>query len=126
MITLSAAGVTAPLHPDLYWSDEFSWSKVERASSRTVTGARIVQIGEKVGGRPITLGPEGDNSGWIPRATLDQLKTWADTPGLTLTLNMRGQNRTVEFESLEARPLVHFNDVQPGDYYLVTLRLTEV
>lgn len=125
MITLTAGGTTVTLNPDLYWSDEFNWQTVERSVSRSITGARIVQVGAKVGGRPITLQPEDDGSGWTRRDALEQLQAWANTPALALTLSLRGVTRAVEFESLEARPVIHFNDTEPGDYYLVTLRLTE-
>lgn len=132
-ISLAAGGVTLQLDPDLHWSDEFSWNAVEQAVERSVTGALIVYTGIRTGGRPITLQPADDGSAWMPRATLAQLQAWEANAALTLTLNLRGVDRTVVFRRhdgvpIEARPVQFVADPLPGgfgDWYLVTLRLME-
>jgi hypothetical protein len=132
-LTLTVGGTTVELDPDLFWSDEFAWSRVSQTVQPSINGALIVQQSVMQGnaGRPITLQPEGDDSAWVSRATLDQLKVWADTPLLTLTLaGLRGTSRSVMFRqqdgALDSRPVVHYSDVEGSDNYLVTLRLMEV
>ena len=130
-ITLSHAGTTLALHPDLYWSDETSWHPVEQSAQRSITGALIVSSALRLGGRPITLQPVNDDSAWMPRATVDQLCAWAAVPGRQMTLALRGQAYETAFRhhdgaAVEAEPVVFFNDVQASDLYRVTLRLMEI
>jgi hypothetical protein len=129
-ITLSAGAVNLPLHPDLYWADEFSYTPVEQATERSVSGALIVDTYLRDSGIPITLQPDDDDSAWMTHATLSQLRTWAAVPGQVMVLTLRGLARTVIFRhedgAIEAQPVVHFSDTQSADMYRVTLRLMEV
>lgn len=130
-VTLSDGTTTVELDPDLFWSDEFEWDAVEQSATYTLTGALSVQQSTKLAGRPITLLPEDDSSAWMPRAALEQLRTWASTPMQVLTLaGLRGVSRSVIFRrqsgSIEARPVVHYSDVDGSDNYRVTLRFMEV
>lgn len=129
MITLSDSTTTLPLNPDLYWSDEDAWNPVQQNVERTITGALDVQVGVMVGGRPITLEPEDDESAWMTSEQVSQLRNWAAVPGQELTLTLRGVERTVIFRhqdgGFEARPVVHFRDRLPGDFYLCVIRLME-
>jgi hypothetical protein len=129
-ISLTNAGTTIALPADLQWTDEYAWQAVEQSVERSITGALIVQPAAKQGGRPITLAPLDERSGWITRATLEQLRAWAAVPGLALTLTLRGVARAVAFRhqdtAIEARPLVHFEDVQDTDNYLATVRFMEI
>lgn len=130
---LSDGTTTIALNPDLLWSDEFNWQPVEQTATRTVTGALIVQTSERIGGRPITLEPEDDDSGWMTRTVIEQLRNWAALPGKQLTLTLRNETRAVAFRhqdgpGLEARPVVHYRDSDIGgeDFYLATLRFMEI
>lgn len=130
-ITLSDGTTTLPLDSDLYWADENSWAPVGQTAQRTITGALIVSASQRVGGRPITLQPVDENSAWMTRATVEQLRNWAAVPGKQLTLTLRGVARTVVFRhhegnAIEDSPVMHYSDVQPGDYYRVVLRLMEI
>lgn len=129
-ITLTNGGTTIALDPDLLWSDEFDWHPVEQSQERSITGALIVQASVRVAGRPITLQPEDERSAWTSRATLEQLQDWAGVPGMTFTLALRGEIRNVIFRhqdtAIEAKPLVHFSDVDAADNYLVTYRFMEI
>lgn len=129
MITLADSITTLALNPDLYWSDEDAWNPVQQSVERTITGALDVQVGAMVGGRPITLEPEDDDSAWMTSAQVAQLRNWAAVPGQELTLTLRGVERTVIFRhqdgGFEARPVVHFRDRLPGDFYLCVIRLME-
>lgn len=129
-ITLAVGGTSVTLHPDLYWSDENDWHPVEQSAQRTITGALVVSTHQRVGGRPITLQPIDDASAWMPRATVEQLRNWAAVAGQELTLTLHGVARTVIFRhhdgaAVEATPIVHFDEMESTDWYVVTLRLME-
>ena len=130
-ITLSDGTSTVTLNPDLFWSDESEWQPVEQRVERTLTGALIVSVATRTGGRPITLQPEDDASGWMTRNVVEQLRNWAAVPGKTLTLTLRSTTRSVIFRhhdgvAVDATPVVHFNDVDASDFYRCTVRLMEV
>lgn len=128
-ITLAVGATTVGLHPDLYWADETDWQPVEQSMQRTVTGAIVLSAATRVAGRPITLQPTDERSAWLTRAAIDQLRAWAAIPGQEMTLTLRGAPRTVVWRhqdgAIEAAPLVHYSDVDAGDYYLATLRFME-
>ena len=130
MITLADATTTLEVDRDLFWSDEDNWHPVAQNVERTITGALDIQVAALQKGRPITLEPEDDSTAWMPRAAVDQLRNWAAVPGKVLTLTLRGEVRSVMFRhqdgGLEATPVVHYRDVVPNDWYLVTVRLMEV
>jgi hypothetical protein len=131
MTTLADDDTTINLHDDLFWSDEHGWNQVGQSSERTITGSLVVQAALLLAGRPITLQPENDSSAWMTRAVVDQLRNFAAVPGKEMTLTLRGTPRTVIFRhhdgiALDARPVVHYSDVEAGDFYLVTLRFMEV
>ena len=132
-ITLQYGDDTLPLDPDLYWADENQYSPVQQTIDPSLTGALIVQVDGDAArpGRPITLEPENEFSAWMIRADIDTLNEWGAIPGATFTLTLRGVARTVMFRhqdkpAIDARPVTHFSDVQPEDYYLVTLKFMEV
>lgn len=130
-ITISDGVTAVDLHPDLLWSDEFNWNPVEQTAERTITGAMVVSAATRVAGRPITLEPQDDSSAWISRSTIAQLRNWCETPGRVLSLTLRGATRDVIFRhhdgtAVEAKPVVHFADVQDLDWYRLTLRLMEI
>lgn len=123
-----AVGVTSiALDPDLFWSDEFEWASTEQSISRSCTGAMIIHVGSRIGGRPITLQPEDSNSGWMTRADMAQIQGWANTPGQVMTLTIRGTAYPVMFRHhdgspFEARPVVHYADPENTDWLLLTLK----
>jgi hypothetical protein len=130
-ITISDGATTLALNSDLLWADELSWHPVEQSVERSLTGALIVDVNTKVGGRPITLQPEDESSGWMQRSTVETLRNWAAVAGKTLTLTLRGTARTVMFRhhegaALDAAPIQHFSDVDADDWYRCTLRFMEV
>jgi hypothetical protein len=131
MTTLADGTTTITVPDDLLWSDEFAWSPVEQTVERGLTGSSIVQVGTKTNGRPITLGADADNVGWVTRTTLDALYGFASVAGKVMTLTYRGTARQVIFRhqdngAVEASPVIPYADVQPTDYYRVALRFTEV
>ena len=132
-ITLQYGVETLPLDPDLYWVDENQYSPVEQSVDVGLNGALIVQADGDANrpGRPITLQPEDEFSAWMIRADLDQLNAWAAIADADFVLTLRGVTRNVKFRhqdkpAVDAKPVVHFSDVQAGDFYLVTLKFMEV
>jgi hypothetical protein len=129
-INLTVGATVLELPPDLYWEDEFGWHPVEQSAERTITGGLVLQYAARTTGRPITLRPYEQTCAWMPATTLQQLQTWAATPGVELELLLRGVTRTVVFRhqdtAIEAEPVLHFDDLQPGDFYLATLRFMTV
>lgn len=129
-IVISDGVTTIDLDPDLFWEDEFTWQPVEQASERSITGSLVVDVGERIAGRPITLRPEDDRSGWITRATMAQLQTWASVPGQQLTLTLRSVEHRVIYRhqdrAIDAEPRVHYADPQPTDWLLATLRFITI
>lgn len=130
-ITLSNNTTTLTLPDALNWTDEYSWSPVEQTKSYTTTGALLIEESVKQAGRPITL--EGDvNKTWCTRSVVDQLRAWAVTPNIRLTLTIRGVSRGVTFNheagALQGLPVVFYADgsIESSDYYAPTLRLIEI
>lgn len=130
MITLADETETIVLHKDLLWADEANWNPVEQTFQRTLTGAGVLQAALRVGGRPITLQPEDDRSAPTTRAVLDKLRNWAAVPAKEMVLTLGGAVYNVVFRhqdtGLEASKWIHFDNVEPTDIYLITLRLQEI
>lgn len=130
MITLSDGTNTLELHPDLFWSDEDNWHPVAQAVQRTITGALDIQVAAMNKGRRITLEPEDDSTAWMSSAIVQQLRNLAAVPGQQMVLTLRGESRTVIFRhqdgGFEAKPVVHYRDRVPGDWYLCVIRLMEI
>lgn len=130
-LTLSDGTTTLQLPEDLYWADEFSWNPVQQSVEPTITGALIVSSAAKLAGRQITLQPEDDSSAWMQRSTLEALRNFAAEPGKEMVLTLRGQPYDVVFRhqegsAIDSSPVMHFSDVDAGDYYRVTIRLMEI
>lgn len=130
MITLSYLTTTLTLPDDLLWSDRFDWQSVEQVKAYTLTGALILESGAKQTGRPITLQPEDQSAAWCPLSLLETLRAWADVAGREMVLTINGNAYDVVFRhedgAISATPVVHFNSDAPGDFWLVTLRFTEI
>lgn len=115
------------LPDNLQWTDEYDVASVLQSARRTLDGTLVTFSRRVVGGRPITLESTAD-MGWVPRATVDALRALAQVPGATYPLELRGQGFMVMFRhqdgaALSATPLLPYAQPNPGDYYLVTLRL---
>lgn len=129
-ITLTVGATVLELDPDLAWSDEFAWAATEQSVSRSLTGALIVQLGLRQAGRPITL-VASDSSGWMSRAAMAQLQAWADIPGQTMTLALRGVAYPVMFRHHDGGPfdavlVVDYSDPEDTDWVVPTLRFMTV
>ncbi len=132
-ITLTNGGTTLSLPPDLIWADELTWSAVAQSTERGIFGTLIIDAMARNGGRPITLQGDGD-SAWIDRGTLRTLGAWAQTPGLRMALDVRGEVFSVVFDhgpeeetrAIAMSAVIDYSDKQDGDYYCsLVLRFIE-
>ena len=132
-ITLTNSGTTLSLPPDLIWADELTWSAVAQSAERGIFGTLIIDAMARNGGRPITLQGDGD-SAWIDRGTLRTLGAWAQTPGLRMALDVRGEIFSVIFDhgpeeetrAIAMSAVIDYSDKQDGDYYCsLVLRFIE-
>lgn len=126
MTTLSDGTTTLNLSDDLVWTDEFAWRPVAQQVDRSVTGALLIQTAALTAGRPITLASDA-TSGWLTRAQVDQMATWAAIVGRTLTLVLRGTTYSVAFSAaFDATPVVQYSDVLSTDHYTAIVRFITV
>lgn len=113
----------------LIWIDEFDWTPVESNVSYSLTGAQIIEQGTKQAGRPISLSPPDDTMGWMMRADLMVLKTWAQTAGRRMTLTINGDDYQVMFASgnpITAKPAINLPVYGDTDPFVVNLKFIEV
>jgi len=124
---------TVPLEDGFLWSDEFDWKPIEQKQERAISGALIIQEGKKLTSRSITLVPPVQGMGWIKRKHLRTILEWSSLQ----------EQFTIEFEyphdkrrfnvifnheagAIEAKPTKEHPTVSEEDYYIVTMRFTEV
>ena len=131
-ITLTRAGTTLPLDPDLQWADEFEWSRKQQSRAFSLTGSLLIDEAEKLAGRPITLQAVDETAAWMTRAEALQLQEWSGLAGTTFELSINGQAFDVTFRvddnepGLSAAPVVFFSNPGAEDNYVLTLRFITV
>lgn len=128
-MAITLDGVSLP--ENLYWADEYDWSPVVQHQEYTLTGALVVEEGERQAGRPITL-TTPDGGDWTTRATVDSLKAKLQADNaMTLTLH-DGRSFQVLWRHndtpIEAQPaaLEGVADPDAATLYQLTLRLIEI
>lgn len=114
---------------DMTWTDEFTWPTVVRSTEYSLSGALIVDSGQRQAGRPITLAGTADG-GWITRSTVDALRVLAcELPGSFVLTLADGRAFNVIFapeEAIAAEQVVAFADPGADTWYVVTIKLIEV
>lgn len=129
MSTLTYDATDVELPDALDWADELGWPAVTQSTTYTLTGALIVESAAKQTGRRIELAGD-EQRAWLPRSVLMQLREWAAIAGARMTLLLRGTTYTViwdhEAGAIEARPVMFFEEPEPEDHYVVTLRFIQV
>lgn len=118
---------------DLLWTDE-TWSPVTSNSTYTITGALVIEYGQKQAGRPISLQSAQSDMGWVTRATVETLQNWANIPALTLTLTFEyltdGRQFNVIFvhdsQPVEAKPVKNFPQHDQTDWFTLQLKFLEI
>lgn len=135
----SLDGIQLP--DDLNWSDEFTAWRVGQVVRTSLTGALIIQEAALQAGRPITLESTSLGNGqFVAPVTLDVLQALrakeeiAGGAPMTLTLPATGGGtrsmsvrwRRTDGPAIEAQPIRFIVPAEPGDYFLITLRLLQV
>lgn len=117
------------LPPDLIWTDEFAWRRVEQAKQYSTTGALLIDEWVRQAGRPITLTGTVDYA-WCQRPALQTLNAWSHQAGLQMTLSINGVAYTVTWNhedgAIASEPVVPYSDPQPEDFYSLVLRFLEI
>jgi len=130
MGSLTCVSTVVQIPDALAWPDEWSWAEVAQKQSYGITGALIVESGQKKAGRSITLQSEDDASAWISRNDVGILRSFVPIVGSVMTLFIRGQFFQVVFDhdagAISAKPVVDFEDPTSDDWYTVVLRFIEV
>ena len=114
---------------DLQWIDRFDFTPIQQSTSRSLSGALIIQTATKLAGRTITLASSADY-GWATQAEVDALfaKLTIATP-LTLvlpdasTFSVRFRH---EEQPIVAKPVEAYRVMADGDFYELTLKLITV
>lgn len=114
---------------DMTWTDEFDWPTVIRSTEYSLSGALIVDSGQRQAGRPITLAGAADG-GWVSRATVEALRVAACAlPGAYVLQLADGRSFNVIFapeDPIAAEPVVTFSDPGADTWYVATVKLIEV
>lgn len=131
-MAITLDGLELPI--GLRWTDEFSWSPVERSTTYSLDGSLIIQESVKLKGRPITLSG-GINYSPIPRDDLltlyEKLTTYPET-GMTLILHDTRQFQVMPHEHFVSEIYPVVMDSGPADplaadlYYIENLYFIEV
>lgn len=113
----------------MVWVDEFAWTPVEKSTEYSTTGALLVDTGERLAGRPITL-QATDQHGWLARSVVEELRALAADPeGVYVFTHADGRVFTVIFapgdDAVSATPIQNTRPELPGDDYpyVTTVRL---
>lgn len=125
-ISITDGTTVINLPPDMDWRDEFGWTPVEHSTDYSMTGALVVQEGERQDGRPITL--FGGRDVWVERATIEALHAMASVPDQLMTLALWGRSFTVMFRrpAIEAEPIRRMANPGAGHKYAATINLMEI
>ena len=130
-ITLNS---TILLPADMYWSNEFNYSPMSAKVATGLTGAPIIQYGQKkTGPRPIVL-ESGRDTALLTRAQLELLEGLSNVfPPEPFDLELAdGRTFSVTFDYTSENPISVGASVQPGkvpapdDLFTVTLRFMEI
>lgn len=123
-MAVSLNAITLP--DDAIWTDEWEWTPIEQAVSRTLGGRQIIEAASKIGGRPITLQAQ-----WVDKAVVDALIVERDIINNQMLLTIAdGRQFTVSWRHsdnpLDVSPAIEYPEYQAGDKFDITLKLFEV
>jgi hypothetical protein len=116
------------LPDDLIWIDEFDWTPIEQTKSYTLTGALVLESGQKQAGRPITL-VGGENAAWAARSQIDALYAkLTNDPTMTLTLHDARvfSVKWVHDNPIQAKLILDYNNPISSDWYSLTIKLIAI
>ena len=112
------------------WIDEFDWSAVAQESERSLGGQLLVQGGQKIYGRPITLASNGGV--WTELQTVRALEVLRDQFGRVMPLQLPdGREFSVIFNHeagppLQCTPIERQVNPAATALYEITIRLITV
>ena len=95
-LTDGTTTVTFPSGTD--WTDQDQWSNVTQSAENTVDGGVVLDVWERLAGRPITLRSTQDGGTLMAPLLLPAvaaLRAWTAVPGQELTLTFWGVTATV-------------------------------
>jgi len=124
--TLTDGTTSVQLPADMVWQDEYEWTPISQGpKDYTLSGAMILQEGEMLAGRPITLSGAEDRA-WVQKSVVDQLYALASVLNKQMTLTLAdSRSFTVMWRhadtAIAATPVI----IGTNKYYL-TLRLMQV
>lgn len=124
-MTITLGGITLP--NNMHLEGPFLWSGVAGSVDRTLGGGLIIWESMLVGGEPLDLVANAD-SGWIPYATMLQLKALVPQLEASYELNYRSQIYDVRFRHEEAPvlgvvPLMTEREFESDSFYYGKIKL---
>jgi monoamine oxidase len=93
--TITLQGNTLP--PELVWTNRYNQSKVVQITKFALDGTMIIQTAAKKKGTKITLSGE-EIWGSMTRSQVEELVALANTPGQVMSLDYKGDIRSVVFD----------------------------
>lgn len=126
--TISLDGIE--LNHQMRWVERDQSQKVAQSSYRTIGGGLIVFSGPLTAGARITL-TATEETGWLQKSVVDQIKALADVPGATYVLQFHNDSYNVVFRheespAVDLNPLVYRINQGADDYYTGTIKLLTV
>jgi hypothetical protein len=127
-MTITLGGITLP--DNMHLEGPFLWSGVAGLVDRSLGGSLIIWESTLIGGEPLDLVAEAD-SGWIPYATMLQLKALVPSLEASYELNYRSQLYAVRFRHEEApvldvEPLMIEREFESDSFYYGKIKLMVV
>ena len=99
---------------------------MEHSTDYSMTGALVVQEGERQDGRPITL--FGGRGVWVERSTVEALYAMASVPDQVMTLALWGRTFSVIFRrpAIDAEAIRRLANPGATHKYAITINLMEI
>ena len=126
-VAVTLDGVT--LNSNMRWLEQFRPQVVAAEATRTIGGRYVVFTQGLLLGQKITL-EATEEQGWadMDLATVQAIKTRAETPGWTGTLSIGSDNYTVRFRhdeppAFDAQPMISRLSPDAGDLFRMTIKL---
>lgn len=128
MMAIILNGTT--LNPNMVWGERYGYSPVAQEVQRTLGGVPVVYSQPLQAGIPITL-VATDTQGWLTKAMLDAVQSYANTPGAQYELTIGVETFNVVFRHHEApavafRPLIERAVPLAGDYFVGEIKLMTI
>lgn len=121
------------LPDDLYDAKELDWSNVVSTYQRAIDGTLHIHQSVRKHGQPYSLSAR-DDMAWLTRATVNELRTWANLPNTKFRLDYvrDGRQKSIvvmfnhENNPINAKPVKNNNSPNLDDYFIVTINLIQV